>query len=53
MPINLENVGIRTQSGGGILGALERLKSLQSGGFGKGAAPAGEGEETKDESTER
>jgi chromosome segregation ATPase len=53
METNLENVGIRTQSGGGILGALERLKSLQGGGLGKGAAPAGEGEETKDGTTER
>ncbi|MBI1851175.1 MAG: hypothetical protein HYR85_12605 [Planctomycetes bacterium] len=52
---NLENVGIREQSGGGILGALERLKSMQSGGaFGnKNVMPGGPSEKsTQDEESE-
>jgi hypothetical protein len=52
---NLENVGIREQSGGGILGALERLKSMQSGGaFGnKNVMPGGSSDEaTQDQESE-
>ena len=55
METNLENVGIREQSGGGILGALERLKSLQVGGtFGnKNVMPGGASDDsTKDQESE-